>query len=107
MHYILAKMLLSLSEIPGDWVKFCIFDAVFAELKAFPEWNTEIWRELITPLPNDILLSKEKEEFMKYIDETKETTFYVVKRANEALQKLISTIYKRMTTASKRKEYRL
>jgi hypothetical protein len=49
-------MLVRLSEIPSECIRNCIFDAVFAEFKAFPEWNSKIWYELITPLPNDILL---------------------------------------------------
>lgn len=50
-------MFVRLSEIPSENLRNCIFDTICAELKAFPEWNVEIWNNLINPLPPDILLN--------------------------------------------------
>ena len=60
IHYILAKMLKHLSEIPSEAIRDCIIDTLVAEIKAFPEWNTDIWEKLILPLPNDIFRGTEK-----------------------------------------------
>jgi hypothetical protein len=53
-------MLQHLSQNPIEMIHNSIFDAVMAEIKAFPEWNTDIWSQLIFPLPNDIFRQKEK-----------------------------------------------
>jgi hypothetical protein len=80
-------------------------DSVFAELKAFPEWNLVIWQQLITPLPNNILLSREKDEFLGLLAKTQSPLPQTVTKAQVALQKLIWLIEKRMATAAKRRNY--
>jgi hypothetical protein len=102
LHYILAKMLKHLSEIPAELIRDCIYEAVAAEIKAFPEWNQQIWQHLILPLPHDIFRKLEKEDFLDFLAQTQEQDFYVAERACAALQKMIHMMNKRMVTSSKR-----
>lgn len=82
-------MLKHLSEIPSDIIRDCIMDTLMAEIKAFPEWNADIWEKLVLPLPNDIFRGTEKSEFMKAIEQTKEPNDNLADEAAKSLENLL------------------
>ena len=64
-----------LSESPSDRVREAIIDALVSELKAFPEYNDEIWKDTIKSQPSDVLLIGEKEVIAKMLEEAKDRFF--------------------------------
>jgi hypothetical protein len=62
MPHILTRMLQHLSTVPVETTREVLLDALYAEIKAFPEENLHIWS---TPMSKfgDVLLEGERDRF--------------------------------------------